>query len=62
MTERGCKTVSTIHAASSGNYMKERVGNVGHEFVGQTEHIKSTTKFSAQQEITFRAGAPVKMG
>ena len=42
--------------------MKECVGNVGYEFVGQTEHIQSTTKFLAQQEITFRAGAPVKMG
>ena len=42
--------------------MKECVGNVGHEFFGQTEHIQSTTKFLAQQEITFRAGAPVKMG
>jgi len=62
VTEHDCKTVSTIHVVSSGNYMKECVGNVGHEFVGQTEHIQSTTKFLAQQEILFSAGAPVKMG
>jgi len=62
VTEHDCKTVSTIHAVSSGNYMKECVGNVGHGFVGQMEHIQSTTKFLAQQEITFSAGAPVKMG
>jgi hypothetical protein len=62
VTEHECKTVSTIHAVSSGNDMKECVGNVGHEFVGQTEHIQSTTKFLAQQRATFRAGAPVKMG
>jgi hypothetical protein len=42
--------------------MKECVGKVDNEFVGQTEHIQSITKFLAQQETTFRAGAPVKIG
>ena len=38
------------------------VGNFGHEFVEQTEHIQTTTKFLAQQRVRFRAGAPVEMG
>jgi hypothetical protein len=62
VTEHDCKTVSNIHAVSSGNDMKGCGGNVDHEFVAQTEHIQSTTKFLAQQEIMFTAGPPVKMG
>jgi len=38
------------------------VGNFDHEFIEQTEHIQSTTKFLSQQRATFRAGAPVEMG
>lgn len=45
MTEYDCLTVSNIHVVSSGNDMEKCVGNFGHEFIGQTEHIQSITKF-----------------